>query len=82
MTDRFRRRLRAAIASHQPPAPPEPERLWEVEAEPLYPPNPSARQRLRFRASGIAGVAGALAELEREARLPLQRIASARVVAD
>ena len=81
MTDRRTRRLRAALASHQLPGPPEPERLWEVEAEPLYPPAPDARQRLRFRASGLAGVAAALSELEREARLPMLRIASARVVA-
>jgi len=80
MTDRQRHRLRAALASHQAPSPPEPERLWEVEAEPLYPPVPEARQRLRFRAAGLAGVAEALSELEREARLPLLRIASARVV--
>jgi len=81
VTDRPRRRLRAALASHQAPAPADAERLWEVEAEPLYPPAPEARQRLRFRAAGLAGVASALSELEREARLPLQRIASARVVA-
>ena len=80
--DRYRRLLRSALASHQRPAPREPERLWEVEAEPLYPPDPEARQRLRFRAAGLAGVAAALSELEREAQLPLQRIASARVVED
>lgn len=80
-TDRHRHRLRVALASHQPPAAPEPERLWEVEAEPLYPPAPEARQRLRFRASGLKGVAAALSELEREACLPLLRIASAHVVA-
>ncbi len=78
--DRYRDRLRAALASHQPPAAPEPERLWEVEAEPLYPPDPAARQRLRFRAAGLSGVAAALFELERDACLPRLRIAAVRVV--